>query len=55
MNWRKSSRTAGNGNCVEVRGDLRALRDSKDTAGPVLPARNLARFVDEIKAGGFDR
>jgi hypothetical protein len=34
-NWRKSSFTHTQ-NCVEVRGDLTALRDTKDRKGPVL-------------------
>jgi hypothetical protein len=29
MQWRKSSRSTSNGNCVEVRRDLAAIRDSK--------------------------
>jgi hypothetical protein len=36
--WRKSSRSGGNGDCVEV-GDLPgvvAVRDSKDPHGPAL-------------------
>jgi Domain of unknown function (DUF397) len=54
MSWRKSSRTGSNGNCVEVRNDLTALRDSKNT-GPVLPAQYLDQFLTEVKAGTFDR
>jgi hypothetical protein len=37
--WIKSSYTAGHGNCVEVAAlpdGARAVRDSKDPAGPVL-------------------
>jgi hypothetical protein len=34
--WRKSSRSGDTGNCVEVRNDLAALRDSK------RPETNLA-------------
>ncbi|MFY1638301.1 DUF397 domain-containing protein [Solwaraspora sp. WMMB335] len=37
--WRKSSRSGNVGNCVEVATNLTdvvAVRDSKDTIGPVL-------------------
>lgn len=34
--WRKSSVSANGGNCVEVRGDLGAVRDSKNADGPAL-------------------
>ncbi len=34
--WRKSSRSSTQTNCVEVRRDLGAVRDSKHPGGPVL-------------------
>ncbi|MDT0419630.1 DUF397 domain-containing protein [Streptomyces sp. DSM 41982] len=36
--WFKSSHSNGNGNCVEVAylSDAVAMRDSKETAGPIL-------------------
>jgi len=51
--WRKSSYSGGNGggndNCVEVAfaGAVAAVRDSKNTHGPVLalPAASWARFL----------
>jgi hypothetical protein len=52
--WRKSSKT-DSGNCVEVRGDLAALRDSKQPDGPRLAAPRLATFIKDVKGGRFDR
>lgn len=56
--WHKSSRSSGNGNCVEVAviEDAIAVRDSKDRSGPVLvftPAEWDA-FVAGAKDGEFD-
>ncbi|WP_424184876.1 DUF397 domain-containing protein [Actinokineospora sp. G85] len=36
MEWRKSSRSDGTSNCVELRQDLAAVRDTK-RPGVVLP------------------
>ncbi|MEV0942768.1 MULTISPECIES: DUF397 domain-containing protein [Micromonospora] len=38
MDWRTSSRSSGNGNCVEIAStdDRIAVRDSKDRCGPAL-------------------
>lgn len=50
--WRTSSRSVGNGNCVEVAGveGRIAVRDSKDRGGPVLafPAPAWRAFVDGV-------
>jgi len=57
--WRKSSRSGGQGNCVEVADTPAAIgvRDSKDPAGPVLVFTRVdwQEFVDGVKSGVFDR
>ena len=56
--YRKSSRSTAAGNCVEV-ADLpsghRAVRDSKDVAGPVLTFTPTAwaAFTAGLRAGEF--
>ncbi len=57
--WRKASYSNGNGgNCVEVAhltGGHRAVRDSKDPAGPALSVTSTewAAFTAGIRAGEF--
>lgn len=53
--WRKSSRSANTDNCVELPHTLDAVRDSKRRDGPVLTVCDLPTFVDQVKAGRFDR
>ncbi|MEH1056569.1 DUF397 domain-containing protein [Micromonospora sp. CPCC 206171] len=52
--WRTSTRSSGNGNCVEVATvDGRvAVRDSKDRSGPVLvfPSATWVAFVTGVDA-----
>lgn len=57
--WRKASYSNGNGGaCVEVAdlgGVQRAVRDSKDPAGPVLtfPPGEWTAFTAGVRAGEF--
>ncbi|MFJ6197752.1 DUF397 domain-containing protein [Micromonospora sp. NPDC092111] len=54
MDWRTSSRSSGNGNCVEVAADggRIAVRDSKDRGGPALvfPPSAWTAFVTGLDA-----
>lgn len=50
MVWRKSSFSGSGGNCLEVRQDLAAVRDSKNPAGPAL-AVDLSRLLTAVKVG----
>jgi hypothetical protein len=54
MDWRKSSFSGDGGNCVQVRQDLAALRDSKDPDGRTLRV-NLPGMLAAVKAGRLDR
>ncbi|QXJ23078.1 DUF397 domain-containing protein [Actinomadura graeca] len=54
--WRKSTRSHGNTNCVEVAVccDIIGVRDSKDPGGAVLgfTERDWRTFTDTIKRSG---
>jgi len=54
VDWRKSSRSNTQTNCVEVPHTLDAVRDSKRRNGPVLAVPGLPEFIQQLKAGRFD-
>lgn len=58
LTWRKSSRSAAAGHCVEIAPAAATVlvRDSKDTTGPVLEfgARGWAEFISGVRDGEFD-
>jgi len=49
MMWRKSSRS-NTGDCVEIRRDLAALRDSK-APGETLEIQGLPALIELLKEG----
>ncbi|RZU36048.1 uncharacterized protein DUF397 [Streptomyces sp. BK022] len=55
--WKKSSFSNGAGECVEVADTdgARYVRDSKDTAGPILgfPTSAWGAFVEGVKDGQY--
>lgn len=52
--WRKSSRSSTNTNCVEVYRKRTAIRDSKNPSGPTLVV-DLSGMFAAVKAGSLDR
>lgn len=60
-NWRKSTFSDGDGNCVEVGesadGQTIGIRDTKDRAGGTLAISRTAwdDFLQGIRHGEFDR
>ncbi|MGW1057668.1 DUF397 domain-containing protein [Micromonospora rubida] len=57
--WRTSSRSGGEGDCVEVAAfaDAVGVRDSKDRGGPALSfePEAWAGFVRATRSGALDR
>jgi Domain of unknown function (DUF397) len=54
MRWRKSSYSGSEGGqCVELADTLTAVRDSKNSAGPVLRV-DVRELIGAIKAGRFE-
>jgi hypothetical protein len=56
--WRKSTRSGGSGNCVEVADNLPgivAVRDSKDPQGPALVVEPtaFAAFTAAVKSANL--
>jgi len=53
MNWRKSSYSGGEGNCIEVAdsGNRVLVRDTQDHTGPVLKVSPAAwkSFAEQVK------
>jgi hypothetical protein len=58
--WRKSTRSSGGGNCVEVSiaetGDAIAVRDTKNRDGGTLifPPSQWLAFIDGVRDGEFN-
>ncbi|MFD0886035.1 DUF397 domain-containing protein [Streptosporangium algeriense] len=57
--FRKSSLSGGNNNCVEVATNLSglvAVRDSKDPSGPALAftPTQWRSFIGRVRTGAFD-
>jgi hypothetical protein len=55
MTWRKSSYSGQAGNCVQIRSDLAAVRDSKNETGSALAVPTLHALLQQVKTGRFDR
>jgi hypothetical protein len=50
MTWRKSSHSGSGGDCVEIRGDLQALRDSKSPKAIMpVPRSALRSLVSHLR------
>lgn len=47
--WKKSSHSVNGGDCVEVRGDLAALRDTKNPSPSIQV--NVRALVSAVRSG----
>lgn len=59
VQWRKGSRSSGQGNCVETAklpGGGTAVRNSRHPGGPALifTDAEIRAFLDSVKQGDFD-
>jgi hypothetical protein len=52
--WRKSSKSDSGGSCVELAHTLGAVRDSKNSGGPVLSVP-VPALLARVKVGRLDR
>ncbi len=50
LRFRKSSRSGGQSNCVEIAQTLRHVRDSKNPDGPLLHGVNVAALIAVVRA-----
>jgi len=50
LRFKKSTRSGGQSNCVEVAHTLNDLRDSKNPTGPVLHGVNVAALLVALRA-----
>jgi hypothetical protein len=51
LRFKKSGRSGGESNCVEVASTLRRLRDSKNAGGPVLDGVDVRRLIAFARRG----
>ena len=50
--WRKSSRSVNDASCIELRGTLDQVRDSKNASGPALSV-DVPELLRAVQAGIF--
>jgi len=47
--FKKSRRSSGNGNCVEIDHTLRHIRDSKNFGGSLLGSVDVVRLIECVR------